>query len=484
MRFFFLLTLISISINCFSQRANHIVFGGGNVLTTTTSNPEISGAIFFSNFHTTSISDSSGNLLFYSNGSSTYGKDINMNFDRYAGVIHPGASQDLPCLLIPKPGNDTLYYLFTIENDLSGVLKSHLYLSELNAASGFGQGGFTKNINRSIQTNVNGLLAATQHCNGINTWILVHETNTNRFFAYLVTEDGISFTPVISEIGPSNAMYNGTMVFSPNGKLLAVGHTTEYLADEQYQNIIQLYDFDNATGKISNQRVYSKLNTPTCPTFSNNSQFLYTVALDENPDVYDPTHLFQFDLRNNDYQLANPQIVYSFKTYPNTNAGGESPTAQLASNGKIYCFDILYGKYYEVQNPNIAGPACTVKEVYKDMPNGSLKVFFNVISNYLDSSYTEKKAKIFIENICYGNPTKFKVNSSIAFDAINWTFENRSSKYKIESNSISPAINFSEGEYIANAIIKGNCTTDTIKAYFAIKKQIFDVTVRHFPLFQ
>ncbi|UOQ70087.1 hypothetical protein [Hymenobacter cellulosilyticus] len=90
-------------------------------------------------------------------------------------------------------------------------------------------------------------LAAVPQANGYDYWIVVHGFETNEFYAFALTQNGLSATPVISTVGSvftgATTAQTGLIRFSPNGRQLAV---TKMLGG------LELFDFDPATGVVSN----------------------------------------------------------------------------------------------------------------------------------------------------------------------------------------------------------------------------------------
>src|SRR5690606_29513739 len=85
--------------------------------------------------------------------------------------------------------------------------------------------------------------------NGNDIWVVTHHWGSDAFYSYLVTADGVNTEPVISNTGiviegaNNSGRYSGNMAFSPDGSRLAIVNV----------NIgSQLFDFDTATGILSN----------------------------------------------------------------------------------------------------------------------------------------------------------------------------------------------------------------------------------------
>src|SRR5690606_31308935 len=105
-------------------------------------------------------------------------------------------SQDVTqsSLIIPYPGIATQYLMFTLNKtiDTSGFCYSIVDMTMDGGRGGvmFGQ----KNIELLEGNPVNQLtekMAATEHCNGTDYWVVVHRYNSNQFIVYPVTSAGI-----------------------------------------------------------------------------------------------------------------------------------------------------------------------------------------------------------------------------------------------------------------------------------------------------
>lgn len=471
----FILLLLTASKIFSQKRANVILWGNGNELNLNTNPPTYSlRSRFFSNFFSTSICDTSGNLVFFSNGSYTYGPNGYLNNDRYKDIF--STRNDLPCLLVNKPGNDSIFYLLTAELPTITYIPSLLW-SELNRSTN----SYTNNINIPLRDSIAGTIAATMHCNKKDIWIIVHSFEGNKFYAYLLTENGFNPNPVISIAGPPNINLlfdlNNSMKFSPNGKLLAFGHTAVFEGRLLTNSLLELYDFDNSTGKVSNERSYSEINNSACPTFSPNSKVLYVVG--SSPLLpRDSFKLFQFDLADNNYNLINPLIIHSFRPSPNPHVAPEIATAQLLGNGKIYCFTNAYWSLYQVNSPDNIGNSCDFQNSQYTLESNDELTNINTVSNYLDSSYSENSLNIISNGkYCSNSSIRFHINNQSAYDSIRWYQKHLSNGVVDSSTGPSAIFNLpADGNMKVTVFAYGHCGTDSTSIIFSISNAEF-----HFP---
>jgi len=280
-RLFLLFTILCFGLlpfkQVFSQQYNNWLFGIEAYLTF---NPgitpvphSVSGSAMSANEGTCSISDENGSLLFYTNGQTVYNKNhqVMVNGTDLGG--HPSAAQ---IVAVPMPGNDSLYYIFTtdaLENNLNDGY--HYSVVNMKKANGLGAVILKK---QPLFASCSERITATYHANGLDIWIITNDKNSNIFRSWLLTCNGLQSTPVVSVVGEvlsDDLMNVGSMKVSPNGEKLCQTHYTDLPIINQ-DSYFQLFDFNNATGALSNaQQIYvPNLNVNNCE-FSPNSKLLY-----------------------------------------------------------------------------------------------------------------------------------------------------------------------------------------------------------------
>lgn len=225
---------------------------------------------------TTTVSDAAGQLLCYSNSENIWNRDhqVMPNGANLGG--HQSASQGV--LAVQSLTNAQQYYVFVVdgaENQLAGGLKYSLV--DMTQ-----QGGLGAVTTRRVQVSAVRLtekLPTVPHANGRDTWVLVHGWQTNAFYAYLLSASGLQATPVVTTIGSvhsgrggayGNANSVGYLRASPNGRKLAVG-----VRDESFE----LFDFNPATGQLSNYIPLGSTYRSYGVAFSPDSRLLYDANL-------------------------------------------------------------------------------------------------------------------------------------------------------------------------------------------------------------
>jgi hypothetical protein len=190
---------------------------------------------------TTTISDQTGQVLFYTDGQSVWDLTGNLmeNGDNIGG--ENGSSQG--ALAVPVPEEETLFYLFTTQVSATGMNEVKFSLVDIKAENPTGVG--------NVVTKDNFLFSpSTEHTAALDagdtTWVMFHELGNNTFRAYPVTTNGIG-PPVLSSVG-SNHGFNsgaGAMKFNSDGDKLAV------TISEGGCNKLEIFDFNQRTGELT-----------------------------------------------------------------------------------------------------------------------------------------------------------------------------------------------------------------------------------------
>src|SRR5690606_34329683 len=103
------------------------------------------------------------------------------------------ASSTQSAVIVQKPLNSNIYYIFTADADASA---NGIRYSEVNLSLSGGLGAITINKNVPLVAPSCEKVVAVRHCNNRDIWIVTHDWNTNGFRTWLVSPAGISGTPV------------------------------------------------------------------------------------------------------------------------------------------------------------------------------------------------------------------------------------------------------------------------------------------------
>lgn len=211
-----------------------------------------------------------------------------------------------------------------------------------------------------------------KHANGKDTWVIGHPWDSAHYSAFLVTDEKI-YPPVNTVIGPpagqpSNNIRSSVAV-SPDGKMLAASGSASY---------VELYDFNNSTGELSNYRTITLTKeyvTSLC--FSPDNSKLYIAVSDTKVcDSYAKIYQVNFDESNLD------KSRFEVKSYP-----ARRLELGLAKDNHIWIKGATYpgiqGAFYDlIMYPNQPKNACAIKErhlligfqsFFPNIPNGTIQ---------------------------------------------------------------------------------------------------------------
>jgi large repetitive protein len=197
---------------------------------------------------TSTISDRNGQVIFFTDGSTVWNHDFTV-VDTNIGGTNANSSQ--AALIIPVPGDETLYYIFTTE-EIPGTQTYRLAYSLYDIKMNFPTGGLRAK-------NVTLFTRSTERITGNENWLIAHEYGNNIFRAYRITDAGID-NPIFSGIGsdhniafPANS--EGYMRLGPQNRL-AVPISTPGVS-----NIVEVFDFVDSSGTVTNLRTVNLNNT-------------------------------------------------------------------------------------------------------------------------------------------------------------------------------------------------------------------------------
>jgi len=322
----------------------------------------------------TSICDTSGNLLFYTNG--IYIANTENDTIQNGGGINPGKYADdhafygyilgQGVLAIPKPGSDSLYYLFHASKDYpNNQISFHspfFYYSLIDMSLNNGLGAVVEKNQIIIEDIlVPGQISATKHANGRDWWILLRKYDSNKFYRILVQPDGIVNTG-LQEIGTAFNAGIGQAVFSPNGSKYIVYNS--YSVSEG--NLLNIYDFDRCSGELSNeiQTVVIDSAYSLGAAVSPNSNFLYLSSYN---------YIYQYDLEAEDILASKDTVAiyddFEIEITPSFSIPTRFKYMQLAPDGRIYinvpgAANVLH----VINQPDEVGDSCEVLQHSVNLP--------------------------------------------------------------------------------------------------------------------
>ncbi len=312
------------------------------------------------------ITDSSGNLLFVTNGfyiadatDDTMQNGSGLNPSVYTSWYPDGLPPMQMNIIIPDPASSNIYYLFhtTVDDPVGDLLSKYLYVSIVDMSQNSGLGSVTiKNQILLSDSLTIGNLTACKHANGRDWWLIKHKAFSNLYVFFLITPFGIQ-GPLIQNIGKYRINDVGQSAFSPNGNYFAYYNLDGQNAD------IEIFNFNRCTGILSNPAHIAINDSATGVgiAFSPNSQFLYVSSL---------RYVYQFDVTSTNIPATQTTVALWDGFYsPNPPFGTYFDIAQLAPDGKIYIGTGNSTLHLHVINqPDSAGLACDLVQHGVSLP--------------------------------------------------------------------------------------------------------------------
>lgn len=287
-----------------------------------------------------SISDLNGAILFYTDGRRIWNRNHQVMLNG-TGLLG-GISSSQSALIVPKPLNNNIYYVFTVPSQSNNVPFSYSIV-DMSLEAGLGA---VTDKNVPLYGPVDEKLTGTLKSNGIDYWIIAKGSANDIFVSYSLTTVGLNPVPVISHSGSVFSNFTdkiGYARISPNGSKLCVTYN--------FAGMSQLFDFDINTGIISNP-IDLVVNKAYGVVFSPDNSKLYIMESGYDCKIWQYNLLAgsPTDIQNSAYIVVQPIVNPGYVEY---GAG-----LALGPDEKIYsCY--YHRKYLGVINdPNQVGAAC------------------------------------------------------------------------------------------------------------------------------
>lgn len=393
-----------------------------------------------------SISDKNGNILFYTDGSTVYNK-LHQIMPNGTGLLgHVSSTQS--AIIIPKPNNPYIYYIFTVDEPLEenaddnplndqDAPNNGLHYSQVDLRLNNGLGDipsneknihlitYNPNNNEETKFKCSEKITAVQHGDGVSFWVITHFLDS--FYAFKISNAGVNKTPVKSTtplmvpLGGYHSNAIGYLKSSPNGSKLAIVNSSLNPNNERgpkgnlkkNTGNVWLFNFDASTGIVNNGIAILNGSNPYGVEFSAKSKKLYvTTNLFDSEGINHGSSLFQYNLKSNNIINSKTEIETS-----NFVAGA----LQLAIDEKIYRsgYPVLqdgYDKISVINNPELDGLNCNYLQNQIDLKNRIVHLGLPpfITSLFLYSFNYERN--------CLGQATHFYINSTETVDSVVWNF--------------------------------------------------------------
>ena len=390
-----------------------------------------------------SISNSQGELLFYTNGQNVWNRnhDIMIN----GSALNAEIENNQSTLIVPDTTDENIYYIFTTKTSdpNAGIYYSKVEFNQNNPL------GLITQLNVRITYNSTERITAihSPETNSIKVVGLGSSSSSsgpqiNKFYIINVGEN--INTPVTSPVLVNTIIGERTflskssiMKFSPNGEYIAIGD------DGDGYSGVYIYTFDSINNNLSHFKVimagYLFMPIPVYGIeFSADSQIIYFSGNFNNNG-----YLHKYFIHSTD-DLIGKILIDSSQDY-------SFGSLQLASNGKIYMANFTPNAPYisnlisvinnpeEPDNINYNPLGITLN------PSNSTKGLPNFVSSYF-------RNRIITENKCVSDSFEFLLDAYDFIDSAFWEFGDGNT-----SSLINPLHQYTlAGKYIVKATITIN----------------------------
>ena len=394
-----------------------------------------------------SISDSSGDLLFYTDGWKVY--NANHSVMPNGSGLYQGLGLQI-VFSVKKQGADSIYYLFHVEDFLPSQYFG-LFYSVIDMSLDGGLGDIVpgqKNITVPGMFDAMDLLTATRHKNNKDVWLVTKKYATNQYASILITASGISSSIVLSN---SNAPVlnvvagSGELHISPDGKILI----SRYYP--QNDLAAEFCSFNTETGFVTPLFDLKLFIGPDqgfiggCG-FSPNSKYLYIIG---GVPALTIGGIFQCDVSSSDSTTILNSMNQVYQNPPNPTLILDPPFT-IGPDWKLYFPSWSHDSIHVISNPNVQGIGCNVQ--------------INAISlegrenrSGLPQFLQKYKAYIHHTGYCQNDSVHFSGDIWPPADSIHWDFGDPSSGISNFSNLANPVHLFSgPGTYTVELWVRHN----------------------------
>jgi gliding motility-associated-like protein len=360
-----------------------------------------------------SIADVNGNLLFYTDGRKIYDKNGTEMTSLKPNDLAGDSLSTQSAVIVPQPscqGCQSLYYVFTTTN-INGTKQLSYSVVDIRQNKGVGK-VIEKNVVLDDEASTEQVISHFVKKDS-TYWVISHDFGTDSLRLRRVTKNGVSISIVV-EIGSridSASKGEGYLKVSQDGTKLAVA------IPGGARNLVEVYDFSDSTGAITNKKVIDL--GPNPPKlygveFSPDSKTLFaTLQADTTKDKQSFSSLLRFDLTDPD-----STVIAKSKTLIDSSRKEIYGSVQLGPDGRIYL---------AVQGSSFLGliklPNDTIR--YTDKATGKIDTAYyqrnglslngktsqlGLPTTYNVTSEENEGVGITASDTCLGSPSSFQTN--------------------------------------------------------------------------
>lgn len=300
------------------------------------------------------VSSPDGELLFYSNSDFVWDRDHNLMqngeisnafFDPLFFI--PEVSTVTQIAAAKRPGAGNVYYLFSSDIQNIGAYPLRYITIDMDLNGGLGAVTDITTLGTNPMTEK---LCTVPKSVGNGFWFIAHEYLNNKFLVFDIDATGVNPVPQEFELGLPHLASNNSL--NTRGELKAnIAGNRLAMVQDQLGGAVEIFDFNPATGVISNALAIDEIDHGYGVSFSPNGLLLYVSTWSSSSSA--PNFVYQYDLTaGNAAQIGASRITLATASTPNPFG-----SIKLAPDGNLYAAK-PGGNLDRINAPDSPGMAC------------------------------------------------------------------------------------------------------------------------------
>lgn len=346
--------------------------------------------------------DQYGNLWFYTDGMKVFDRNHNQMPNGIGLTGSPSSSQSAIVLQHLSQKTKGQFYILTVPE--YGGSKGFCYsIVDMNLNGGLGDISLK---NKGLGGRMAEQMQAAMHANGRDYWVIIKGFRNDSLHVYLIDSSGIKRT---SSVRLTNRVDNtiGTMRFNKDYSRFAF---TCY----DYTGYVQICDFDNQDGTISNPMVIDQLYDPYGVNFSPDGRFLYV------------SHLLTKKLRQ--YDLGTYDVGSIKSSIVSLSDGEVLGNINYAYDGELYVAQMSKYTLARINDPDLKGTSCDFE--LNAISTGTNKCIYGLPQFFIYSNFEIKAS---LKGDCLEDSVELFSNLRDGLDSIGWLHKQGTSFVRIGS---------------------------------------------------
>lgn len=347
------------------------------------------------------LCDSAGNLVFCTNGKTIWNKVGDTMPNAAAIVSFSTSSTSQAAVIVPYIGQPGKYFVFSLQ-EIATLNDRKLAYCIVDMSLDGGLGDVVVSTRETLLDSAVSEKMIAIPGNNDNFWLVTHRVDTNLFVVYNINASGIG-SKIFTKIGEfhvgglcTHGYAIGGIKSSPDRSMIALA---EVRVGTCKTGGVELYDFDPATGAITNCRVLDTSGSFSYGEFSPDNRKLYMYR------VQPTSELRQFDL-----SLPTTDDIIASRYVVTASVNVMSTDLKLGPDARIYFRSMNSTTAATtldcISNPNGAGSTCGLTTHCIDLsPNPSRGCFPNLTYNSRAASSVKKQQTLSAYSV-YPNPAQ------------------------------------------------------------------------------